>query len=555
MHIYISFARVDEPFGKEIARELQKHHTVAYDDRLFARDWWQTALMRLNSADVLLYLISSEGAAAEYCRRECEVMQAAGRGVIPVLVADGAPALFMLEGYTMIDVRSGITPERLRILMDVLRAVKPKERKSVYEVEAAKRPFEVAKDDAGTLITDANQAAMEQEWEKAVYLLRSALATGFSSQLVDVGDLLNDAEAQLKAQQFERQASRPYQELRRQSRDYTDYETFRNSVRRFAEQYPGYDPDSIVAQAGVEIRVPLSTLSEDVPSLTGIPAVSTARDYRKHILGVFIALAVVFWFASNSERFSFLLPPSSTPRPTFNPFATSTPRPFTAIPAPTVTNPAIDVDMRLIADGCFEMGSEDGDSDESPRHQVCVDAFWLDRYEVSNGQFDNSGGQAAGENDIFGGDTPRIEVTWNEARAYCALRGARLPTEAEWEYAASWHGRLAYPWGDVFTGSRANTLMSSDSYLALAPVTAFRNFATPDGIVNLSGNVAEWVSSAYRPYPYDAQDGRERVSPTERVVRGGSFLSTELDLRAASRDMRPQDSASVDVGFRCARDA
>jgi hypothetical protein len=199
MHVYISYARIDEPYGLEIAEKLRSYHTVAYDDRLFLPHWWQTALMRLSAADVLIYLLSPEGAAAEYCRRECEVMQQAGRIVVPVLVADGAPDLLMLEGYTRIDLRSGLMPERVRILLDILSSMTPVSRQSVYETEAAKRPFEVSKDDAGTLITDANQAATEEEWEKAVYLLRSALATGFTSQLINVEELLHDAEDELLA--------------------------------------------------------------------------------------------------------------------------------------------------------------------------------------------------------------------------------------------------------------------------------------------------------------------------------------------------------------------
>jgi formylglycine-generating enzyme required for sulfatase activity len=547
MHVYISYARIDEPYGLEIAEKLRSYHTVAYDDRLFLPHWWQTALMRLSAADVLIYLLSPEGAAAEYCRRECEVMQQAGRIVVPVLVADGAPDLLMLEGYTRIDLRSGLMPERVRILLDILSSMTPVSRQSVYETEAAKRPFEVSKDDAGTLITDANQAATEEEWEKAVYLLRSALATGFTSQLINVEELLHDAEDELLAAQYERQADRAYGELRRQAHTFVDQEEFLQQARAFAKQYPGYDPDQILAQLGINTSTSASPSASPQNLLNYWRNLS--QEFRQILLGILTIALVIIWLVNAIPNRNTR---SATPTPTFSQPPTRLPI-ITPPPSPTPLTP---VDMRYIAGGCFDMGSDDGGEDERPQHRVCVDSFYMDRYEVSNKQFGAFSGYAqlasADEDDTF----PRTFISWLEARNFCDVREARLPTEAEWEFAATYGGRLNYPWGDVFQAQRTNSADPNDNYDSVAAVSALSNFASPDGIVNLIGNVAEWTSSAYETYPYDASDGRESTTtPQLRVIRGGSHLTAVEDLATTSRVTFQQQTTASDVGFRCARDA
>ena len=120
-------------------------------------------------------------------------------------------------------------------------------------------------------------------------------------------------------------------------------------------------------------------------------------------------------------------------------------------------------------------------------------------------------------------DHPVREATWDGARAYCAWRGARLPTEVEWEAVARGRSGRTYPWGEarpliehaVFGRGSGQT----------APVGSHPAGATPEGVHHLAGNVAEWTSTLYRPYPYDANDGREDPNIAgERVTRGGDHV-------------------------------
>ncbi len=233
--------------------------------------------------------------------------------------------------------------------------------------------------------------------------------------------------------------------------------------------------------------------------------------------------------------------------------------------------------------GCFTMGSSEpqidaalalcrsvlGNScnraqfeDERPQTQICFQQpFWIGRTEVSNGQYGSSG--------VFAGDSlPRTNVTWEQAQAFCASRGMRLPTEAEWEYAARGPDGLVFPWGHTFDGTRANFCDSScefnwrdpytnDGYPQVAPVDTFAGGASWTGALNLSGNVWEWTSTIYTyRYPY-ARDGRENPGDTaaKRVLRGSAWNWIAADGTTTARDDYAGSFASSDwYGFRCARD-
>ncbi|MCP4245829.1 MAG: SUMF1/EgtB/PvdO family nonheme iron enzyme, partial [bacterium] len=226
------------------------------------------------------------------------------------------------------------------------------------------------------------------------------------------------------------------------------------------------------------------------------------------------------------------------------------------------------VEMVLVPAGCFMMGSTDEQieyaaylegqrewfADEQPVHEQCFEEpFWIDRYEVTNAQFDAFGGAAGLDSYRTDPNRPREQITWFEARDFCALRGARLPTEAEWEYAARGPDSLVFPWGNDFVAD--NVVYEGNSLYNTADVGSKPGGMSWVGAYDLSGNVWELVSTLYEAYPYHADDGREGVpdDTDERVLRGGSFVLVGDDLRAASRSSGSPDGGSVDVGFRCAR--
>ncbi len=215
---------------------------------------------------------------------------------------------------------------------------------------------------------------------------------------------------------------------------------------------------------------------------------------------------------------------------------------------------------------------------ELARHRVTLSAYWLDRVEVSVGAYRRcaelgrcsplplrSGGRRLDRPEL-----PASLVRWEDAQAYCRFRGARLPTEAEFERAARGAEGRRFPWGETFHRRAANhgrfgwdRSVIVDGYAELAPVGSFPAGRTPEGFLDLAGNVAEWVSDLFStPYPggpvTDPQGPPHGFAPgatTFRVLRGGSYELPASFLRGAAR--LPQDGAARDpsIGFRCARSA
>jgi eukaryotic-like serine/threonine-protein kinase len=249
--------------------------------------------------------------------------------------------------------------------------------------------------------------------------------------------------------------------------------------------------------------------------------------------------------------------------------------------------------------GEFGMGSTDGEFDEKPVHTVALGGFWIDRTEVTVGQFavfvakaghrttaEEQGWaytwvESAGEWQKVGGanwqhpqrpdsgaldDHPVVQVSWDDAAAYCAWAGSRLPTEAEWEYAARGPDGWAYPWGDTFDSTRANycdaTCTTSwkdaaynDGYSTTAPVGSYPAGASWCGALDLAGNVWESVADWYGDYPSGRQTDPRGPSAGEfRMMRGGAWDSEAGNVRAAFRNRGDQVGMYDALGFRCVMD-
>jgi formylglycine-generating enzyme required for sulfatase activity len=245
--------------------------------------------------------------------------------------------------------------------------------------------------------------------------------------------------------------------------------------------------------------------------------------------------------------------------------------------------------MVYVPAGTFQMGSDEGDllarDEEKPQHEVYLDAFWIDRTEVTNLQYQHcvaegpcsppSSSQSETRDSYYGNpefdDHPVIYVTWQQADTYCQWAGKRLPTEAEWEKAASWDAQTGtkrlYPWGNEFKGYLLNFCDANcpldgkntawdDDHADTAPVYSYPLGASPCGAWNVAGNVWEWVADWYDPGYYASSPGENPQGPdsgSRRVVRGGAWGSHLRVVRTASRNDLEPSFASGFVGFRCAR--
>jgi len=266
--------------------------------------------------------------------------------------------------------------------------------------------------------------------------------------------------------------------------------------------------------------------------------------------------------------------------------------------------PAETTEMILVDGGSFTMGSDyspeidlidgiadEGFSDEHPEHTVALHGFFLDKFETTNKQYracvhagacsDPATRHLIGIDDYYTlamyDHYPVTNVTWAQANAYCVWRGRRLPTEAEWEYAA--RGAIddrIYPWGwkepdcdmanisvtgwvESPLGEMVETELCTGAPL---PVNSYAPWAAASGARNMTGNVAEWVSDWYADDYYDndiwpdnAQNPAGPPAGADRVIRGGGFSSSAVYARISFRDHHRPEHADSSIGFRCALDA
>lgn len=215
-----------------------------------------------------------------------------------------------------------------------------------------------------------------------------------------------------------------------------------------------------------------------------------------------------------------------------------------------------DGEMVYLQGGTFIMGSEGGKEDERPAHAVTLRPFYIDSCEVTvrqYGAFLKATGRekpAFWQPELDRPDDPVVGVTWHDAAAYAAWAGKRLPTEAEWEFAArGGKSGVRFPWGDDLHHRGANFGSSG-----IAPVKRFE--PNGYGIYDMAGNVWEWCSdwyddSYYRVSPAD--NPRGPLTGTFKVLRGGSWYSNEEQIRITNRYYALPDSRSFHNGFRCAK--
>jgi len=260
-----------------------------------------------------------------------------------------------------------------------------------------------------------------------------------------------------------------------------------------------------------------------------------------------------------------------------------TPEPPTEVPVtPTLALERTDskgAEMVLVPAGNFYMGNKSDASGELPINVINLNDFYIDRYEVTIQQYKQcveAQGCKLPTNQRAYFDTrlrnhPVTYVDWDMAGAFCAWRGARLPTDAEWEKASRGNEEpYNYPWGDAFDGTIVNfcdekcSIVAAkntnyfDGYENTAPVGSYEGGVSPYGLYDMAGNIAEWVNDWYDAGYYLAPPTQEPSGPetgTLHVLRGGSWVDNLYSVRVFVRQTAKPDETVSYIGFRCAADA
>jgi formylglycine-generating enzyme required for sulfatase activity len=315
-------------------------------------------------------------------------------------------------------------------------------------------------------------------------------------------------------------------------------------------------------------------------------------------LGLVTVLAAMTVCACNPVLLSPGSPGSPTQAITGGPTSIKPPH---ASLGDTWTRPSDGAMMVYVPSGTFQMGSAVGDpyteADEFPQHTVTLDGFWLDRTEVSVAQFHQFATETDyeseaeqegwaltwtgtewdevegadwqhpyGPNSGVQGDHPVVQISWDDATAYCTWAGAQLPTEAQWEYAARGSEGYLYPWGNEFDGTRLNFCDVNcpfdyrnphydDGYELTAPVGSYPAGDSWCGASDMGGNASEWTSDWYEEEYYSHSPSRNPTGPETgdyRVMRGGSWYFLKGWTRTAMRYYSDIPCVRLPyLGFRC----
>lgn len=526
MQIFISYSSKDLATVSHLAEDLELIDYSVWYDKALSRSggqaWWTLILEQIRLSDVFLFALTPHAVRSEPCRREYQYARALGKPILPVLLAD-------LEVRTL--------PPDVQAIQLV--PFQDRSREQLKLVKASLRNLPPAP------------------------ALPEPLPPEPSVPLDPLGVLLHRIEALT-----------------------TDADQQKLLI---------FDLDDLIENGGFHEQ--LAALLTRLLSRDDVLTVRYHQRVREMLLRVQtqIVSALPPPESATEEPSS----PSDRPRTEHTPGSSGS----TVIDMPPGSWIVDDqgVVMVYVPAGAFSMGSTPDEveqtfrtaqrensaaqktwfTDQMPQHEVIIPRpFWIDMTPVTNAmyaQFVAAGayrkrslwtvmgwkfvqdrGLTGPHNyaDALGPDEPRVGVTWHEAYAYCAWRGGRLASEAEWEWAARGPERLLFPWGNTFDPSRVIYAKNAAGKAATVGFEVRKLGAAWVGALDMSGNVAEWTNSLYFPYPYHANDGRETAasSDTARVLRGGSWsVEHTTDLRTTYRDRNHPDTETPSWGFRCVR--
>lgn len=532
--IFISYSRVDAKYADNLIQQIRHkygHNNVWLDHKPHSgEDWWQTIIDHIASCDVFIYLLSNNSVLSPRCQAEFQEAIRLQKLVITIQIRDRTKLANELINIQYIDMKpnsdNGETYSHLYALIDNYLGTQPKRIPPPLHPYATSKPQDESLDSRPIDDNDVDTPPLkmpiheikihesmiiqprQKEQNRLLMILSITVVILAVAVIILLIERNQSAEAtpttiaNLSMENMARTAEAQETVLALTPNITASIEAFRTMER--ATQVT-WTPTPTVTSTATLTSTPTNTFT-NIPTFTPLELAEIGVDANAN------------WLPFEQ---SFVLPQGGT------------------------------VTMVLVPSGCFEMGSM-VNTDEQPIHQICFDQpFWIDKYEVTNAQYGSLAISNTCTQDSSQPDQPRNCVTWFEANDFCQYRDARLPTEAEWEYAARGVDGWIYPWGNDFLGD--NTIYNSNSVSQTAPVGSRPAGASWVGAMDMSGNLWEWVNSWYLDYPYDDEHENEYAGYENRVLRGGSFVVTSSQLRSTYRNRLNPSSVYYSNGFRCAR--
>ena len=516
MKLFVSYARVDKPLCKQIVHQLEAVHEVWYDRRLHAGQlWWDTIQEKLEWCEGFVYLLSPESVESEYCQKEYAIATNAGKHIFPVLIQARTVVPDSLKQIHYADLSDGM--EDMITLMNALTiAERQQARKQPKPVPLPQQPAKPPQDvTAGEALGRAADALEDQNFDKAVFILKQALEKGAAGRIGRMlRTMLTDAEAALEQQTYLRKAEREYAPIRELAQREATRQLACTEFFEFQQDFPDYDPDNI-AKTCLDIQqVKVATV--------GKPTILPEPFEWIDIPNGRVTLQPVTWTDDDSKK-GYLLKPKTIDVGRF------------AIAKYPITN------------GQFAKFVEAGGY---TKQRFWTQASW--RKRKKDGWTEPRYWQ---DNQWNGVEQPVVGVSWYEAVAFCLWLGEltgeniMLPTEDQWQYAAQGDEGREYPWGNDWDCQRCNNSVSPCDSNATTPVRQYEDKGdSPFGVVDMAGNVWEWCLTDYH------NGSNEISSSNSRVLRGGAWDGGVPEgFRCAVRFRRHPLDGYGDVGFRVSR--
>lgn len=579
--LFISYSRVDKVFVELFIRRLQRAfpdlkiwHDQAPHGLIGGGNWWNDILAAIAASDVFIYILSNESVSSLYCQAEFTEARRLQKRIITVQARDKTELTDDLDDIQFINMKDGVDDAEAfaslvaAVNLRLREAQKYRNARPLWK-PATPKPSKEAPPTRTATAPDITTPALEKPTaeQEALRLARSGVrwqiigvalgvVLGLAALAVPLLDRVGAGTpttvAQSSAAPSETPA--PTHDLAVPA-TLSSFEQLQTAQMQLTE--------SAATQAAADLNATQNTI-------LNANATGTAQQIMATEAAAQATLLALSW-TPPARPTETPVPPTFTLTPTLPPLtpdlleaALDAARSFTGGTAnwqalyPDGFQYTFEdgVTMVLVPAGSFTIGANPQQDDERNGSVITFnEPFWMDLTEVTQADFERLSGEKAEPNAFAGDQRPIENITWFEARDFCALRGARLPTEAEWEYAARGPAEWQYPWGEW---NENNAVWNRSNEQGTADVGSIPAGASWVGALDMSGNVWEWVSSLY--LPYDSTEDREvdtgDRTNVSRVLRGGSwYLFNPGFLRSGIRYGFIPDYWNGFGGFRCARDA